>query len=75
MDDLSFIPTMQFYFQIYVIPVGAVAGCLGTPFGELVFKCWGYALQFGDLLEVIILLFISNQIHFPNLNISVDLQS
>ena len=61
------IPTVQFYFHICVIPIGVVAGCFGTPFGELVFKCWGSALHFGDLLEVVIIFFISNHIHFPDL--------
>ena len=57
-------PIVQFCFQIYTIPVGAIAGNFGTPYGELVFKCWGYVLHFGDPLEEIILLFITDQIQF-----------
>ena len=72
-------PTVQFYIQICVFLVGVVARCFGTPFGELVFKCWASSLHFGDPLEGINFMFISDLISIlmcisESLNISIDMQ-
>ena len=78
MAKLIINPIVQYFFENYVILVGVVVGCFGTPFGEMVFKCWGSALHFGDPLEEISTFFISNMIcmflnNSKDLNISTVL--
>ena len=68
-------PYNSIYFQICIIYVGGVAGWFNTSCGELIFKWWGSAFHFGDLLEEDILLIILYQPHFLDLYFSVDLKS
>ena len=72
-------------YNIVLLPdlhfsVGIVAGCFGTSVGQLVFKCWGSALHFGDPLEEIYILYILDLIYiFLNtseyLNIFADMHT
>ena len=76
MANLVLNPTVQYCFQNYVIPIGVVAGCFGTSLGELVFKCWGSALHFEDLLKKGLCIFQSSSDLYisESLNIAADLK-